>query len=70
MKTTRVYQIAEKDGMSNKDVLAKINELGLEVENEKSELSEEDVELLMDLLNEEKENCENIIHVEGALTVQ
>jgi len=64
---TRVYQIAEEVGMSNKDILAKIKELGIEVENEKSELEEDEVELLMDLL---KESDENVIKVDGTLTVQ
>ena len=53
MKKTRVYQIAEEVGMSNKDILAKIKELGIEVENEKSELEEDDVELILDLIKEE-----------------
>ena len=69
MNKTRVYQIAEEVGMSNKDILAKIKELGIEVENEKSELEEEDIELLLDLIKEESGNS-NIITVEGALTVQ
>ena len=69
MNKTRVYQIAEEVGMSNKDILAKIKELGIEVENEKSELEEEDIELLLDLIKEESDNS-NIITVEGALTVQ
>lgn len=70
MKNTRVYQIAEEVGMSNKDILAKIKELGIEVENEKSQLEEDEVELLMDLLKEENGSDENTIRVEGALTVQ
>ncbi len=70
MNKTRVYQIAEQVGMSNKDVLAKIKELGIEVENEKSQLEEDEVELLMDLLAEEKVSDENVIKVDGTLTVQ
>lgn len=69
MNKTRVYQIAEEVGMSNKDILAKIKELGIEVENEKSELEEDEVELLMDILEEEKSD-ENVIKVDGTLTVQ
>ena len=70
MKKTRVYQIAEDVGMSNKDILAKIKELGIEVENEKSELEEDDVELILDLIKEEDSGDSNTITVEGALTVQ
>ena len=70
MKKTRVYQIAEEVGMSNKDILAKLKELGIEAQNEKAELEEEEVELLMDLLEEEKGSDENIITVDGTLTVQ
>ena len=69
MNKTRVYQIAEEVGMSNKDILAKIKELGIEVENEKSELEEDEVELIMDILEEEKSD-ENVIKVDGTLTVQ
>ena len=70
MKKTRVYQIAEEVGMSNKDILAKIKEVGIEVENEKSELEEDDVELILDLIKEEDSGDSNTITVEGALTVQ
>ncbi|WP_455538248.1 translation initiation factor IF-2 [Terrisporobacter sp.] len=70
MKKTRVYQVAEEVGMSNKDVLAKLKELGIEAQNEKSEIEDEDLELLMDLLSEEKESSENVIKVDGTLTVQ
>ncbi len=70
MKKTRVYQIAEEVGMSNKDILAKLKELGIEVENEKSELEEDDVELILDLIKEENSGDSNTITVEGALTVQ
>ena len=49
MKKTRVYQIAEEVGMSNKDILAKLKELGIEAQNEKAELEEEEVELLMEV---------------------
>ena len=70
MKKTRVYQIAEEVGMSNKDILSKLKELGIEAQNEKAELEEEEVELLMDLLEEEKGSDENIITVDGTLTVQ
>ena len=69
MNKTRVYQIAEQVGMSNKDILAKIKELGIEVENEKSALEEDEIELLLDLIKEESDNS-NTITVEGALTVQ
>lgn len=69
MNKTRVYQIAEEVGMSNKDVLAKIKELGIEVENEKSELEEDEVELILDLIKDENDDS-NVITVEGALTVQ
>ena len=58
MKKTRVYQIAEEVGMSNKDILAKLKELGIEAQNEKAELEEE------------KGSDENIITVDGTLTVQ
>ncbi len=70
MNKTRVYQIAEQVGMSNKDIISKIKELGIEIENEKSQLEEEDVELLMDLISEDTKSNENEIQVDGSLTVQ
>ena len=70
MKKTRVYQIAEQVGMSNKDVLAIIKELGIEVQNEKSELDEDEVELVLDMIKEESGDDANTITVDGSLTVQ
>ena len=70
MKNTRVYQIAEQVGMSNKDVLAIIKELGIEVQNEKSELDEDEVELVLDMIKEESGDDANTITVDGSLTVQ
>ncbi|MEG0050682.1 MAG: translation initiation factor IF-2 [Terrisporobacter sp.] len=67
MNKTRVYQIAEQEGMSNEDVLAKLNELGIEAADDQAELDAEEVELLLDLVNEEKGN---VVSVEGSLTVQ
>ena len=67
MANTRIYQIAKDAKVSNKEVIAKLEELGIEVENEKSEIDEEDAQLVLDLLLEENGQK---ISIDGPLTVQ
>jgi len=64
---TRINQIAKEAKVSNKEVIAKLAELGIEVEDEKAEIDEEDAQLVLDLLKEE--NGETI-SIDGPLTVQ
>ncbi|MFQ7118647.1 MAG: translation initiation factor IF-2 N-terminal domain-containing protein [Intestinibacter sp.] len=67
MANTRINQIAKEAKVSNKEVIAKLAELGIEVEDEKAEIDEEDAQLVLDLLKEE--NGETI-SIDGPLTVQ
>ena len=71
MSKTRVYQIAEKLGMSNEDVIAKLRELEIHVENENAEIDNDDVELLSELVGEEAlTNDGPTVTITGKLTVQ
>ncbi len=70
MSKTRVYQIAKELGMSNEDVLVKLRELDINVDNKDSELEEEEVELALDLLKDEVAASANTISIDGQITVQ
>ncbi|MDU4934220.1 MAG: translation initiation factor IF-2 [Peptostreptococcaceae bacterium] len=71
MSKTRVYQIAEKLGMSNEDVIAKLKELEISAENENSEIENDDVELLVELVGEEAVTHDGpTVTITGKLTVQ
>lgn len=71
MSKTRVYQIAEKLGMSNEDVIAKLRELEIHVENENAEIDNDDAELLSELVGEEAlTNDGPTVTITGKLTVQ
>jgi len=68
---TRVYQIAEKLRMSNEDVIAKLKELEINAENENTEVDNEDVELLVELVGEEAATNDGpTVTITGKLTVQ
>ncbi|MGL5694502.1 MAG: translation initiation factor IF-2, partial [Peptostreptococcaceae bacterium] len=71
MSKTRVYQIAEKLGISNEDVIAKLKELEIHAENENAEIDNEDVELLAELMGEEAVTHDGpTVTITGKLTVQ
>ena len=67
MANTRIDQIAKEAKVSNKEVIAKLAELGIEVESEKSEIDEDDAQLVLELLAEENGQK---ISIDGPLTVQ
>lgn len=67
MANTRINQIAKDAKVSNKEVMAKLAELGIEVQDENTEIDEDDAQLVLDLLLEE--NAKKIV-VDGNLTVQ
>lgn len=50
----RVYELAKQLNISNKDLIEKLNELGIEVNNHMSTVDEENAELVKELLGEEK----------------
>jgi translation initiation factor IF-2 len=69
--STRVYQIAKELNISSDELLEKLAELEIEAENEKSELQEDEVELVLEILKGEVAlESENTITIEGKLTVQ
>ena len=71
MSKTRVYQIAEKLRMSNEDVIAKLKELEINAENENTEVDNDDVELLVELVGEEATTNDGpTVTITGKLTVQ
>ena len=53
MANTRINQIAKEAKVSNKEVIAKLAELGIEIEDENTEIDEDDAQLVLDLLREE-----------------
>jgi len=68
---TRVYQIAEKLRMSNEDVIAKLKELEINAENENTEIDNDDVDLLVELVGEEAATNDGpTVTITGKLTVQ
>lgn len=54
MAKKRVYELAKQLNISNKDLIEKLNELGIEVNNHMSTVDEENAELVKELLGEEK----------------
>ena len=71
MSKTRVYQIANELKMSNEDVLAKLKELEISAVDKDSELEEEEVELVLEILKDEIAATKgNTISIDGKLTVQ
>jgi len=55
MGKLRVYELAKKFGMSSKELLTELEELGIDVKNHMSILDESTVNLLIELYEEEKE---------------
>lgn len=71
MSKTRVYQIANELKMSNEDVLAKLKELEINAVDKDSELEEDEVELVLEILKDEIAAANgNTIAIDGKLTVQ
>jgi translation initiation factor IF-2 len=70
--STRVYQLAEKLGMSNEELIAKLGEIDINVSNKNDELSADDAEMAMELLADEVAAVSGLptVSFEGKLTVQ
>jgi translation initiation factor IF-2 len=56
LSKTRVYKLAQEIGMSSKDLMEKLEELDIKVANHMSTLDEEEAELIIELLKDEKGN--------------
>lgn len=54
MSKTRVYKLAQELGMSSKDLMEKLESLDIEVANHMSSLEEQEAELIIELLKNEK----------------
>ncbi|WFD11721.1 translation initiation factor IF-2 [Tepidibacter hydrothermalis] len=73
MSETRVYQLAQELGMSNEEIIEKMDSLEILVENNMSVLSEEEINQIKELSNEEEGNGDNNlteIKIADKITVQ
>ena len=70
--STRVYQLAEKLGMPNEELIVKLGEIDINVSNKNDELSADDAEMAMELLADEVAAGSGLptVSFEGKLTVQ
>ncbi|WP_250672821.1 translation initiation factor IF-2 [Paraclostridium ghonii] len=69
--STRVYQLAENLGITSEELIVKLGELDINVSDKNDELSEEDTEMAIELLNEEAGGSGlPTLSVEGKLNVQ
>ncbi|QUH26326.1 translation initiation factor IF-2 [Serpentinicella alkaliphila] len=55
MSKVRVYQLAKDLGLTNKELISKLEDLAINVSNHMSALEEEEVELIKQLIEEEKQ---------------
>lgn len=69
MKETRVYQVAKEYGIKPNDLIKMLKDIGIEVKNKESVISEDELELVYELLEEETSSG-NTIEYEGKITVQ
>ncbi|MDI6604867.1 MAG: translation initiation factor IF-2 [Thermoanaerobacteraceae bacterium] len=55
MSKTRVYELARELNISSKDLILKLNELGIKVKNHMSTLEDEEVNLIVEILTDKHE---------------
>ena len=71
MSKTSIKNIAEDYKMSEKEIVKKINDFGIETTEDKKHLEGENLQLFIEMLNEEiKEARGNVVEVDGKITVQ
>lgn len=70
--STRVYQLAEKLGITSEELIAKLGELDIEVNDKNDELSQDDAQMAIELLEDEVAAGSGLptVSVEGKLNVQ
>jgi len=68
-KNTRIYELAKKFHMSNKELIEKLNEYGVEVKSHMSSIDEETVELVIAEIGDRKPPPPKVIKVEDGTTV-
>ena len=56
MKKIRVYELAQELNMTSKELVEKINELGINISSHMSSLEKSDAELILEILDEEEKN--------------
>jgi translation initiation factor IF-2 len=56
----RIYQLAKRLDMPSKDLIAELEELGIQVKNHMSSLDEDDEKLIMDLMDEGSDTEEKV----------
>ena len=72
MSKVRVYQLAKELDLTNKELISKLEDLAINVSNHMSALEEEEVELIKQLIEEEKQPPvqENIEDVEEEIEIE
>ncbi|CEN77479.1 translation initiation factor IF-2 [Paraclostridium sordellii] len=70
--STRVYQLAEKLGITSEELIAKLGELDIKVNDKNDELSQDDAQMAIELLEDEVAAGSGLptVSVEGKLNVQ
>ena len=70
--STRVYQLAEKLGITSEELIVKLGELDINVNDKNDELSQDDAQMAMELLEDEVAAGSGLptVSVDGKLTVQ
>ncbi|SHG93666.1 translation initiation factor IF-2 [Tepidibacter thalassicus] len=68
MSKTRVYKLAQEIGISSKELMEKLEELDIHVANHMSTLDEEEAELIIELLKDEK--VDDLNDKKGELAVE
>lgn len=70
--STRVYQLAENLGMTSEELMVKLGELDINVNDKNDELSQDDTQMAMELLGDEVAAGSGLptVAVEGKLNVQ
>lgn len=56
LKKIRVYELAQELNMTSKELVEKINELGINISSHMSSLEKSDAELILEILDEEEKN--------------
>ncbi|MDI9475926.1 MAG: translation initiation factor IF-2 [Natronincolaceae bacterium] len=65
MSKVRVYQLAKKIGISNKELIKKLNELSIEVSSHMSTLDSENANIVIELLTEETDKTDTPLDIKN-----
>lgn len=67
MTKIRIYELAKELNISNKDLIDKINDFDLEITSHMSTISNEEAELIKEIIKEEKSTLDNNKNKEGII---